>query len=93
MALTIGDKAPDFTLQTDAETNVTLSKLHGKKVVLYFYPKDNTPGCTKEACDFRDNLRHLKNMALKYLAYPKIAPRHIQNSKKNMHLPFHVARG
>ncbi|MFZ2314174.1 MAG: thioredoxin-dependent thiol peroxidase [Gammaproteobacteria bacterium] len=53
--LSIGDQAPDFTLPTDAEgENVTLSKLKGKKVVLYFYPKDNTPGCTKEACDFRD---------------------------------------
>lgn len=56
MALTIGDKAPDFTLPTDENNQtVTLSKLKGKKVVLYFYPKDNTPGCTKEACDFRDH--------------------------------------
>lgn len=56
MALTIGDKAPDFTLPTD-KTNetITLSKLKGKKVVIYFYPKDHTPGCTKEACDFRDH--------------------------------------
>lgn len=53
--LSIGDQAPDFTLPTDVEgENITLSKLKGKKVVLYFYPKDNTPGCTKEACDFRD---------------------------------------
>lgn len=49
-----GDRAPDFTLP-DAEGNlITLSELRGQKVVLYFYPRDNTPGCTKEACGFRD---------------------------------------
>ncbi|MEE2902136.1 MAG: thioredoxin-dependent thiol peroxidase [Myxococcota bacterium] len=46
--------APDFTLPADNETEVTLSKLRGKNVVLYFYPKDDTPGCTVEACGFRD---------------------------------------
>jgi peroxiredoxin Q/BCP len=53
--LTPGDKAPDFTAPTDGGGTITLSKLKGKKVVLYFYPKDDTPGCTTEACDFRDN--------------------------------------
>lgn len=54
MPLQIGDPAPDFTLP-DAEGNlVTLSKLKGKRIVLYFYPRDNTPGCIKEACGFRD---------------------------------------
>lgn len=56
MTLSIGDKAPDFTLPTDDETReITLSQLQGKKVVLFFYPKDNTPGCTRESCDFRDH--------------------------------------
>ncbi len=54
MALTLGDKAPDFTLPTEEGKTVTLHDLRGKKVVLFFYPKDNTPGCTKEACSFRD---------------------------------------
>lgn len=54
MALKVGDPAPDFTAQTDAGDALTLSALRGKPVVLYFYPKDNTPGCTREACDFRD---------------------------------------
>ena len=49
-----GDAAPDFTLQADDGREVTLSQLRGKPVVLYFYPKDDTPGCTKEACAFRD---------------------------------------
>ncbi|HEV2389638.1 MAG TPA: thioredoxin-dependent thiol peroxidase [Nitrososphaerales archaeon] len=54
--LAVGDKAPDFTLPSSSEESVTLSELRGKNVVLYFYPKDDTPGCTKEACTFRDNL-------------------------------------
>jgi len=49
-----GDQAPDFTLQSDAGTDVTLSSLRGRPVVLYFYPRDDTPGCTKQACDIRD---------------------------------------
>ena len=51
----IGDKAPDFTALTDKGERITLSSLTGQKVVLYFYPKDETTGCIKEACDFRDN--------------------------------------
>jgi thioredoxin-dependent peroxiredoxin len=54
-----GDEAPDFTL-TDADGNqVTLSSLRGKQVIVYFYPAAMTPGCTTEACDFRDNIRSL----------------------------------
>ncbi len=54
MNLTIGDLAPDFSLP-DAEGNThSLAALRGRRVVLYFYPRDNTPGCTKEACGFRD---------------------------------------
>ena len=49
-----GDTAPDFTLPADDGREVTLSELRGKPVVLYFYPKDDTPGCTREACAFRD---------------------------------------
>lgn len=56
MSLSIGDKAPDFTLPTDGNGTISLAALKGKKVILYFYPKDDTPGCTKEACGFRDAL-------------------------------------
>ena len=55
-----GDKAPDFTAKDDQGNSVSLKDLRGKKVVLYFYPKDNTPGCTKEACDFRDNFARIE---------------------------------
>ena len=51
---TVGTKAPDFSLPDQAEKSVSLKSLKGKQVVLYFYPKDDTPGCTKESCDFRD---------------------------------------
>ena len=52
--LSTGDAAPDFTTATDTGEILSLSDLRGKKVVLYFYPKDDTPGCTKQACGFRD---------------------------------------
>jgi peroxiredoxin Q/BCP len=54
MALQVGDRAPDFSLPDGEGNLVQLADLTGKRVVLYFYPRDNTPGCTKEACSFRD---------------------------------------
>jgi len=57
-----GTKAPDFTLAADDGTKVKLSALRGNPVVLYFYPKDDTPGCTKEACAFRDASKELKKL-------------------------------
>ncbi|MGH7142524.1 MAG: thioredoxin-dependent thiol peroxidase [Planctomycetota bacterium] len=58
--LETGQSAPAFTLKDTQGNTVKLTELKGKKVVLYFYPKDDTPGCTKEACDFRDNLAAVK---------------------------------
>lgn len=52
--LNVGDPAPDFTVATDGGGTLRLADLRGQRVVLYFYPRDNTPGCTTEACDFRD---------------------------------------
>ena len=62
-----GEKAPDFTLAADDGTKVKLSALKGQPVVLYFYPKDDTPGCTKEACAFRDRSRELQKLGVKLL--------------------------
>lgn len=54
--LKIGDKVPDFKLPADGNKQITLSEMQGKNIVIYFYPKDDTPGCTTEAKDFRDNI-------------------------------------
>jgi thioredoxin-dependent peroxiredoxin len=57
----VGQKAPDFTVLNDSGQKVKLSDLKATKVVLYFYPKDDTPGCTKEACAFRDGIDEIKS--------------------------------
>ena len=62
-----GKRAPDFTLPSDDGTKVKLSGLRGKPVVLYFYPKDDTPGCTREACAFRDQKKHLTKLGVTVL--------------------------
>jgi peroxiredoxin Q/BCP len=67
MALNIGDKAPDFTIKDQDGKEVSLSEFAGKKVVLYFYPKDMTPGCTAEACDLRDNYKALQKQGYEVL--------------------------
>jgi peroxiredoxin Q/BCP len=59
-ALEVGDKAPDFSLKNESGKTMALKALRGKPVVLYFYPKDDTPGCTKEACGFRDSMASLR---------------------------------
>lgn len=58
--LKVGKKAPAFKLMSDEENAVSLKDFAGKKVVLYFYPRDNTPGCTREACSFSENMKRLK---------------------------------
>lgn len=60
MNLKSGDRAPDFSLEASTGETVALSDLRGKKVVLYFYPKDDTPGCIKEACSFRDSITEIE---------------------------------
>jgi peroxiredoxin Q/BCP len=62
--LQVGDKAPDFDLMADDNKQVRLKDLKGKTVILYFYPKDDTPGCTKEACAFRDDYDKLSKKAV-----------------------------
>ena len=59
--LDAGQMAPDFTLSSDDGSEVSLSDLRGKKVILYFYPKDSTPGCTTQACDLRDAMAQIEN--------------------------------
>ena len=58
--LSVGDKAPDFSLMSSDGKTISLKDFRGKKIVLYFYPKDDTPGCTKEACSFSENLARVR---------------------------------
>ncbi|RSN14133.1 thioredoxin-dependent thiol peroxidase [Nonomuraea sp. WAC 01424] len=69
-----GDPAPEFTLPTADGGTVTLDDLRGKRVILYFYPAAMTPGCTKQACDFRDNLSQLTDEGFVVLGVSKDKP-------------------
>ena len=71
MGLAIGDAAPDFTLPDQDGNPVSLSSLRGQRVVIYFYPKDDTTGCTKEACNFRDRWSDLESQGIRVLGISK----------------------
>lgn len=88
MTLQAGDPAPDFRLPSDTEPSVSLSQYRGKKVVLYFYPKDDTPGCTREACDFRDSLSHLSAQGVVVLGVSKDTPARHQQFRDKYQLSF-----
>jgi peroxiredoxin Q/BCP len=74
MSLSPGDAAPDFTLPTDSGDSLTLKDLRGRKVVLYAYPAAMTPGCTKQACDFRDSLASLQAAGYEVVGISPDAP-------------------
>jgi len=74
----LGQPAPDFTTQNQREENVSLSDLKGKKVVLYFYPKAMTPGCTVQACGLRDTQKELENRNVVVLGLSPDAPKRLQ---------------
>ena len=71
MSLAVGDPAPAFTLPDESGAPVSLADFKGKKVVIYFYPKDDTPGCTKEACNFRDRWDRFQAHGIKVLGISK----------------------
>jgi thioredoxin-dependent peroxiredoxin len=78
-----GDKAPAFSLPDETGATVSSSSLAGKPYVIYFYPKDDTPGCTKEACDFRDNLRAFHAAKVRVLGVsPDDSKRHTKFKEK-----------
>lgn len=86
--LTEGAEAPDFTLESDSGETVSLSRLRGKPVVLYFYPRDDTPGCTTEACEFRDAWAEVKRTGAVVLGVsPDTAASH-KKFKSKFRLPF-----
>jgi len=88
--LSEGDLAPDFTLESDQGETVSLSDFRGRKVVLYFYPKDDTAGCTKEACSFRDSHEQfLAKGAVVIGVSPDGAASH-QKFRAKFSLPFYL---
>jgi len=89
-ALNIGDKAPDFTTTDEHGNRVSLSALKGKKVVLYFYPRDMTPGCTTEACNLRDNYNYLLKAGYEVFGISTDDEKTHQKFIKKEKLPFHL---
>jgi peroxiredoxin Q/BCP len=91
MNLTIGDKAPDFTLPTDGNGTIALKAQRGKTVVVYFYPKDDTTGCTKEACGFRDAMPDFSKIAATIIGISRDSVRSHDKFKQKYALPFILA--
>jgi len=83
-----GEEAPDFTLQADDEIEVSLSDYRGKRIVLYFYPKDGTPGCTREATEFRDLMKEFEKEDIVILGVSKDSVKSHQKFKQKHDLPF-----
>lgn len=84
----IGQKAPAFTLLDQNGKTHSLAEYKGKKVLLYFYPKDDTPGCTTEACNFRDNHKELSKMGLVILGVSKDSVKSHKKFAEKFDLPF-----
>lgn len=88
MKIEIGQPAPDFTLPSDAHGDIQLSALRGAPVVLYFYPKDNTPTCTTQACDFRDRFERVQALGATVLGVSPDSLRKHGNFRKKFELNF-----
>ena len=88
--LSIGTKAPAFEGQDENGNTVRLSDFAGKKLVLYFYPKDSTPGCTAEACDLRDNYERFLALGYQVLGVSKDSASSHQRFIAKYELPFHL---
>ena len=86
--LTIGTQAPDFTLSDKDGNPVTLSSLRGRKVVLYFYPKDNTPGCTRQACGFAGAYAEFEKQGITVIGISKDSVSSHQKFADKYNLPF-----
>jgi thioredoxin-dependent peroxiredoxin len=86
----IGMKIPDFNLPATGDQNIKLSALKGKNIVLYFYPKDNTPGCTLEGQDFRDNIRKFNTRNTVILGVSRDSIKSHENFKEKQRFPFEL---
>ncbi len=91
MSLMVGDKAPDFTLPSNGGGKVSLKALKGKSVVLYFYPKDDTSGCTAEACAFRDALPDFSKVKAAVIGISRDSVASHDKFKTKYGLPFPLA--
>ena len=91
MTLEVGQRAPDFEMATDGGGTVSLAGLAGRKVVLYFYPKDDTPGCTKEACAFRDSHPDFAGLDAVVVGVSKDSVARHDRFKAKHDLPFTLA--
>ena len=87
-ALSVGNQAPDFSLQDQDNKTRTLHEFKGQYVVLYFYPKDNTPGCTKQACQLRDNFGEFKKQNIVVLGINYDSPSTHKEFAQQHNLPF-----
>ena len=90
MNLKIGDKAPDFEGKNQNNESVKLSSFIGEKVVLYFYPRDNTPGCTAQACNLKDNFNELSRKGYKIIGVSSDSIKSHKKFKEKYALPFHL---
>lgn len=90
MALQAGDKAPSFDLPSTSGGTISLESLRGKKVVLFFYPKDNTPGCTREAKDFRDHYQAFQKAGAEIFGISKDSLASHDRFRAKQDLPFHL---
>ena len=88
MSVEVGDKAPDFTMPADGGGKLSLKDLRGKTVVLYFYPKDDTSGCTAEACAFRDALPDFSKVKAEIVGVSRDTVASHDKFKKKFKLPF-----
>jgi peroxiredoxin Q/BCP len=86
--LDVNDKAPDITLEDENEKEVSLRDFKGKTVVLYFYPRADTPGCTKEACSFRDTYKQIQKRGVVLLGASPDTPKAQKKFQEKYHLPF-----
>lgn len=89
--LEIGQNAPDFTLPSDNGGEITLSDFKGKTVILYFYPKDDTPGCTTESCAFRDTLPEFEKLDAQIIGLSKCSVKKHDKFKEKYDLNFPLA--
>ena len=88
MELKIGDKAPEFEAKDQNGNTIRLSDYRGKKVILYFYPKDNTPGCTAQSCNLRDNYSDLQQEGYEVIGVSIDSEKSHQNFISKYELPF-----